>query len=207
MKEYQEKNKDSLSEAIAGLPRHSPPADLWVGIETRLEQQHNLQTALAGLPRHQPPVSVWEQVERELDSSRGRKQPRSYRILRKARPWVAAATLCGLAFGAWWFLEAETPARTSIAYSEEVQMRVSFTADWNDEQDQIAFVMEQVDQSPVADPREVKRLKSEYEELIDARNEVEDMLKRYGNDENLLKEVARIERERSQVIKELATWI
>lgn len=207
MEAYLEKNKDTLSKAIADLPGYTPPANIWMAIDASLERQESIQTALHNLPQHRPPTVVWDQIEQQLDAAKPQKRPFTYRMLRGARPWIAAATLCGLALGTWWYLEAEPPAITTIAYSEEVQMQASFAADWNDEEEQIAFVIQKAERSPVADPQEVKRLKSEYNELTDARAEVEDMLNRYGEDESLLKEVARIERQRSQVIRELATWI
>ncbi|PHN06389.1 hypothetical protein [Flavilitoribacter nigricans] len=205
MEEYLEKNKSILTEAIARLPVHRPPTLLWKEIEGQLEQRDNQQAALRNLPQHAAPPQVWEQIEQLLDQPQA--QPAVFRVLRGARPWIAAATLCGLALGTWWFLDTDVPAKTSIAYAEEQQIRAEFAVDWDDEAAQIAMVLEQVETSPVADPQAVQRLKLEFDELTDARTEVEDMLKRYGEDESLLKEVARIERERSQVIKELATWI
>lgn len=207
MEEYLEKNKATLSRAIAELPRYAPPSDAWRSIEKGLENEERMQNALRNLPQHAPPPAVWNEIEQQLDTPQTSKRPFPYRVLRGARPWIAAATLCGLALGTWWFMNAEPSEKMTIAVSEEVQMQVSFAADWNDEEEQIAFVIEKVEQSPIADPLEVRRLKSEYNELTDARAEVEDMLNRYGQDETLLKEVARIERQRSQVIKELANWI
>lgn len=207
MEEYPEKNKSTLSRAIAGLPVHDAPTQLWGEIERSLAGQERMQSALRNLQQHTPPPMVWENIEQALDGKAKPKRPFVYRMLRGSRAWVAAAALCGLAVGTWWIINAEPPTKTTFAYGEEIQMQVGFAEDWNNEEDQIAFVMDKVERSPIADPLEVKRLKNEFDELTDARAEVEDMLNRYGEDESLLKEVARIERQRSQVIMELATWI
>jgi hypothetical protein len=207
MKEYLEKNKDTLIKAVAGLPVYPPPSHVWAGIERGLEQQEHLQRALANLPQHAAPAAIWDNIEQALDKPQQRPRSSLYRALRAYRPWIAAASLCGLAIGGWWLVDSESAPTTTIAFAEEVQMRANFAIDWNDEEEEIATVIARVEQSPLADPQVVTRLKREYHELNDARSEVEEMLKRYGQDEHLLKEVARIERERSQVIKELATWI
>lgn len=207
MKEYLEKNKDTLRKAVAGLPVYQPPREVWEGINHGLEQHGYQQNALRNLPQHAAPSFVWENIEQALDVPPQSSRPFLFRALRTYRPLLAAASLFGLAFGVWWLVNLESPATTSVAFSEEIQMRADFALDWNDEEEEIATVIARVERSPLADPQVVKRLKLEYHELNDARSEVEEMLKRYGQDENLLKEVARIERERSQVIKELATWI
>lgn len=207
MKEYVEKNKDTLNEAIADLPTYQPPQYAWEGIERSLDRLGNMQQALLHLPQHAAPSNIWKNIEQALDAPQQLPRPTVHRTLSRLKPWIAAATLCGLALGAWWFMDNEQASKTTIAYSEEVQMQINFAMDWEEEDETIEAVMTQAEQSPVADPQVIKRLKLEYHELNDARTEVEEMLKRYGQDDQLLKEVARIERERSQVIKELATWI
>lgn len=207
MKAYFEKNKETLAGAIADLPAYTAPDHIWDKLESSLENQERFRSALEQLPEHRPPPAVWENIDQALDVPVPGKHPFRYRLLQGTRSRIAAAILCGLAIGLWWFLNTEAPAKTSIVHSVEIQARVNFNEDWHDEESQIAAVMAQVERSAVANPQMVKRLKLEYTELTDARSEVEAMMERYGQDEGLLKEVARIERERSKVIKELAAWI
>lgn len=207
MESYQEKNKMTLREGIGALPAYSPPAELWDTIEAQLEGRENLQQAINELPQYTPPVRVWEQLETSLDQQTAPAATMrslsgwSYR-------WAAAAAVAGiLTVGAWLFLRTDAPAMTSIVYSEETFTAPPIDTDWEAEENSFALVLQQVDQSPVADPGTVHRLKLEYHELTDAREEVEQMMHRYGEDIDLLQEIARIERERSKVIKELASWI
>jgi hypothetical protein len=209
MDRYQEKNRKTLIEGVRSLPLHSPPPGLWNNIETQLDNRMRFQQAIDDLPQYAPPSRVWEQLEAALDQpAAGSKSLRIRRLISKPYRWAAvAAVACGLIAGVWLLFPADPAPLTSIVYSEETLTAPPVSSDWNTEESSFALVLQQVDQSPVADANTVQRLKLEYHELTDARQEVEDMMQRYGKDADLLKEVARIERERTKVIKELAAWI
>lgn len=205
MEEYRENNKETLARGLQKLSRYEAPAAVWSELASKLDQQKVMRTALAELPQYPAPAGVWEELEQRLEQTRPRNPIR--RLRNNTRVWAAAAALTGIVLCAWWLTKAESPARTTIVYAVETQLQLPVAEDWKAEDDIFEMILQRVDHSPVADDEIVNRLKMEFEELTTARTEVETMLQRYGQDEGLLKEVARIERERSDVIKELATWI
>lgn len=204
MKGFQEKNRKALIKGIQSLPEYEAPTYLWADIASGLDQEKKMHTALKELPQYSAPEKVWKGIANVLDRSA---RPGIYRYVNRSARWAAAAVISGLLICSWWLIHRESSATTTFAYSEEIQMQSSIAEDWNTEDQTMSLVIQQATQSPIADPETVNRLKTEYQELTEARLEVEVMLEKYGKDEYLLKEVARIERERSQVIKELATWI
>lgn len=204
---YQEKNRDALVKGIRALPSYAPQEGLWDSIESKLEGQARFVLAVQELPQYTPPASVWQQLEADLEQKATPSRP-IRRLWGKAYRWTAAAAVAGiLVLCARLFISTDQPARTSFYYTEETLTAPSVENDWNAEQSSFTLVLQQVDRSTVADPNTVQRLKLEYYELTDAREEVEQMMQRYGEDVDLLQEIARIERERTKVIKELATWI
>ncbi|MCB0634696.1 MAG: hypothetical protein R2824_06640 [Saprospiraceae bacterium] len=208
MENYQEKNREVLLEGIRSLPKYEPPIDLWNAIEIQLENREHYQRAINTLPQYSAPTKVWEQLEIALDKANPQSRSTPIRRLFSRRyQWAAAAVAGGLIICAWLLFQADPAATTSIVYSEERLTAPPVEMDWGNEESSFAMVLQQVDQSPVADPHTIQRLKMEYHELTDAREEVAQMIQRYGEDADMLKEIARIERERSKVIKELAAWI
>jgi len=205
MADYQEKNRKTLLKAVQFLPDYPAPKQIWDRIEPQLEQQDRLHTAVRELPRYNAPRKVWEQIEKTLD--RQPRRPAIYRRILRVSSWGVAAMVAGLACCIWWIVSSEPAAVTTIAYTQEVLAAPAADADWQAEDQTFEMVIQQINSSPILEEGAVKRLKLEYTELTDARKEVEGMLGRYGNDTSLLQEIARIERERSRVIKQLATWI
>lgn len=190
------------------LPTYQPPARLWPEIQAQLEEKTALQAAIRELPRYAAPAKVWPRIVQALEEKR--KAPSgSIRLLNRriARPLAAAAAMVGVAFLAWWWAGAGPKETVSFAYAEVEMTAPDTSEDWNAEDVDFDRVLQQVDRSPVADRVTVERLKLELDELSEAREEVAAMLQRYGSDQKLLKEAARIERVRSKVIKELAAWI
>lgn len=207
MKRYIEKNRQTLKKAVGQLPEYAAPERLWSEIAAGLDQQQEWRAAIRQLPVYSPPDRIWDQIDRELN--RHSQKTSLVRRLR-ALPYrqLAAAVVTGLLIAGWWSVaRVDEPVKTSISYSEEVQMPSATVSDWGEDDQVMSMVMQEADQSPIAERDIIQRLKSEFRELTDARTEVEEMLKRYGRNEDLLREIARIERARSLVVKELAASI
>lgn len=207
MEAYREINQETLRHSIQQLPQYQAPPSLWNRIEGNLDGQVSLKKAIEELPVYAPPAQLWAQIEQALDRPQQSKDTGVYRLSGRIRWWAAAAALVGIAAFGWWLVAADAAEVTTFAYSEELQTAPPVDPDWNEEDQIIQEVLQRAGTSAVADQQVVSQLKSEVNELDDARAEIMDMMKRYGEDEQLLKEVARIERARSKVAKQLAVLI
>ena len=71
----EEKNRDTLRQAIRQMRSYDPPAMRWSAIEKGLDEEPEgeelvLQEAVSGLPTHSPPAEVWNQLARQLDAKK-----------------------------------------------------------------------------------------------------------------------------------------
>ncbi|MBL7791261.1 MAG: hypothetical protein JNK77_02970 [Saprospiraceae bacterium] len=197
----EERNKQTLKEALAQLPQYRPDEALWQRIEGQLAEAP-LREALQKLPLRQPSEDVWQGIEKQL----GRKgQVRSLQLAR----WVAAAAvLCGIGFAMHWLL-GDTPARVTTAYAQE-QAQWPVTLPPADAGDEEAFqeIPRMLMTSVVGSAREeIAGLQSNLDELNEAVNETQAMIKRYGADGPLLQQIVELERERTLVIKQMAALL
>ena len=58
---------------LKNLPVHTPPEDMWEGIENRLDNgiaSEHFRAQLAGLPVHEPPYGLWASIEKGIASRR-----------------------------------------------------------------------------------------------------------------------------------------
>lgn len=200
---YRESNRAKLRQALRSLPTYQPPAELWTRIEAQLTQQQEWQARLRELPSHRPPDGIWEAIEHQLH----RPEPRIERILRLGRRfWPAAAIITGLCCCIWWLTKEPYP-KISLRVGTEWHTAPEIPAEDDNVDMTFATLLAEAQQSPVSESALVQRLQREYEELSQAQEEVRTMLQRYGKAADLLKTWARLERERSQVIKQLAQLI
>lgn len=200
-----EKNRNSLKQALQQLPAYTPPADAWANIADKLDasteaDETSLAEAVRHLPAHTPPPGVWNALARHLDDERGA----NIRRMRTRRQWMAAAATVALVVGAAWWVFREPPPKISIQYAQETMQHFEMDIDWDED----AGTFEQLDQqlSSINNPT-VNKLKVEYEELTLARKDVESMLKSYGQDPQLIRKMADIERERTDIYRQLIAMI
>lgn len=71
-------------------------------------------------------------------------------------------------------------------------------ADWNDEEDSFQHIMDQL--ANIDDPK-LNTLRAELEDLTKAKQEVEQMLREYGQDNRVIRQLVEIETQRSQVYR------
>lgn len=196
-----EHHHSTLTQALRSLPSYEPPARVWDSLEQQLTGQQHLQDQLCQLPTYQPPTRVWDAIENELQQSAKPQQV----IGRRRRFWPAAALLAGLCLGLWWLSQPST-THTRIEYSTAWQTVALPATDTGDTDATFTSLLAAAERSPVSDRAAVQQLRQEYEEITAARREVQTILQRYGTAEDLLKTLARLERERAQIIKKLARW-
>ncbi len=198
-----EKNKNTLNEALRRLPRYEPATDLWSQIENRVEadrQQNKLQKALRTLPGYEPPDQTWEGIEKRL--MRGRRR----QLWRRAVSIAAVLGALAVALGRLYYAQA-SPASVTVSYHRE-EAPATPAIDWEADADAIALIQREYARQPAfaAAPNHYQLLE-ELEELEAARNELADAVARYGADSHLLREIHRIEQQRTDILEEMAAQI
>jgi hypothetical protein len=194
-----------LAEAVRQLPTYVPPADVWGNIVNQLDapaqaDETPLVEAVRQLPAHTPPPSVWNTLTRHLDEERGA----TIRRMRTRRQWMAAAATVALVVSTAWWVFREPPPKISIQYAQETMQQFQMDIDWDED----TGIFDHLDQqlASINNPT-VNKLKVEYEELTLARKDVESMLKSYGQDPQLIRKMADIERERTDIYRQLIAMI
>lgn len=216
MKELNYKN---LREALDALPEYAPPAAVWEALDETLELESVLVKNIDRLPEYAPPSEIWTQIEATLpqapvansrkpfDTVAGSNITGLRRLLAPA-VWRYAAALA-LLLAAWWFFgpntQTETPTIVTTQESVDEQL-LSANAESEDEAFQLVQDLCRV-QTPVCEQPEFKTLKTELEELTEAKTELRAALGSYGNDPELHAQLARIERERSELLRQMMSMI
>lgn len=201
-----EQNYQTLTDAIRRLPSYEPPVELWNAINRSLTSQETLETAIEQLPTYAPPSAVWERIAEQLE------QPANAKVRRLLPVWwsAAAAALIVLSFGIyWWNVQLSEPGeQVQMVYSQTEQPTNILKADWDDDETVMQEVVDAFAQkaSFIQNP-ENQSLLSEWKELNEAKTEAKIMMKKYGKDAQLVRQIAEIERQRSSVVKQMATEI
>jgi hypothetical protein len=196
-----EHNRDSLKKALQQLRSYDPPAHNWARIGKSLSQpvaqdEQVLQDAVHQLSAYTPPTKVWNHLSKELDEVRTHKHSRVVRR-RQILQWAAALAL--LLSTTYIAMREPGPSVTTI-YGEETVLQFTPDIDWDGEQALFAQLEEQLEN--IDDPF-LNRLRFEYEELSEAYESVTAMLKSYGHDPQLIRQMADIERERSDIYRQI----
>lgn len=200
-----EHNRKTLEEALGRLPSCRPPEGLWGRIESELVREENeepLRSALEQLPAYSPPSSVWEAVEAGLE-----REGRPPRIRRLA--WLAAAASVA-ALVAWvvFYLSAEPGIKPVYTYETEEAAPGMFANNWDADEAALRAVVEQFSRDPWAKTHNQHgRMLEDWQELEEARAEVKEIMELYGKDARLVRQMGEIERERSRLVKAMATGI
>ncbi len=199
-----EHNKDKLKEALQQMRSFSPPDGLWekisAGMEESSEDQQVLNEAVDRLPGYTPPVSVWNRLTRVLDQDADQ---RKLRVLRR-RQVLAWAAVVALLISATAWLWYEPGPKVSLQYAQETVQEFKAAQDWNADEPTFAKLEEVL--AEVNDPT-INKLRLEYEELSTAHQDVEAMLVSYGQDPQLIRQMAEIERERTDIYRQIIEQI
>lgn len=199
-----EEQKASLKQAIAALPSHEVPSFVWDEIALQLDDDLKDRLMVETIPQlatYGAPKFVWDQIEKKLD------QPRSSKLI-ALNNWRTLASIAAsllilitLAYQLW--PNSEPPA-SYTAYTEPVDQYL-LEADWDADEATFAQVVKMHDDySKTFKDRESIGLKAELQELNEARKELKTALDLYGNDHELIRQLAALERDRTQVIKKMA---
>lgn len=197
-----EHNRESLKKALEQLQSYDPPTGSWDQIQSKLSEETSeqeeevLREAVQHLPAYTPPVSVWNKLTKQLDGDR---QVRHLRVVRRRQvlQWAAAVVLLVLSA---YFVIREPGPNVKLLYDEVVVQAFEPAVDWNGEENIFAQLEQQLGQ--VNNP-DLNQLRFEYEELSTAHQDVAAILKSYGRDPQLIRQMADIERERSDIYRRI----
>ena len=207
-----ELNHNTLHEALQALPTYEPPLALWDDIELALDSEDALAESVQALPQYEPPDAVWQHLEAQLEAAEPRKAVRLEPLLRplQQRQWWAAAATIALLVVAWWLLRPTASEGELVAVQitqETVNTEVQAAAQEAEDEgfDLVATLCES--KAPVCEEPDFKLLKSELDDLTLAKNDLRTALGQYGDDPDMAAQLVQIERERSEVLRQMMQMI
>ncbi len=181
------------------LPTYEPPEKIWENIEASLDQPASLHEVIGELPEYSPPEDLWNDIQLELIINH---QPRSRSIF--AWRAVAAVLLVGVAICLSWWLWFHDDATIKYTYSEEVIEELHLQEFAETDAESFQLVHQWCEQHPwLCNTHEFRVLKQELEDLKTAKTKLMKAMGNYSDDPDLLTLLSRIERERSEVLKQI----
>ncbi|MBU6341792.1 MAG: hypothetical protein KGS48_09885 [Bacteroidetes bacterium] len=197
----EEQNRQQLQDALSQLPQYEPPAHIWNELENALETRERL----TQLPDYQAPDAVWTNIETRLP----RITPKSgaTRRLRFLQLAVAALWIGVIGITAWWMFEIPDQDQT-IAQTQEIADPNLFETVQAPEDSAFAIVDKLCENRISAcETPAFSALKSELEELSDAKERLRSALGNFNDDPALTEQLVRIELERSAILKQMMQLI
>ncbi len=178
--------------------KYLPPKDLWSKIEFDLDYQYTIKPLLDQLPERTAPTHIWGDIEKNIPSDR-------IRLFNKK--WVAqtvAATVIlavGFGLGSWF---TNKPSNTpQLGYSQ-----VKTISYLEEDQESINEVFDEYVKKCKYYPNEHScSLVNDFTDLVSAKAELESIIKRMGNSDNIMKQLRRIELEKTRIIRNMAQRI
>jgi hypothetical protein len=203
---FEEKNRETLKRSIDKLTAFEPPQLVWDNINEQLDKdvkEKALHEAIEALPSFNPPDQIWAGIEKELVTP---SKPKVYWLsIRTLTAAASVALLLGI--GAWYFMK-EDPAKVEIVFSEVVVEDESIVEDWDEDEADFQAVLAMYQETNQNENNSgYQDLELELEELNMAKEEVKLAIETFGSDADLIKQLSEIERQRNEVVKEMATYI
>lgn len=179
--------------------KYLPPTDLWNKIETDLDYESFVKPLLKSLPEHKAPKEIWGHIDMELS---GKRQER-FKIYNLVNKIAAAIILLALGFGLgrWFQFKSESSNKfltpTGLTLSGE-----------NSDQYDMESVMNQYSRVCKFYPEENPcSLATDLSDLELAKMELENIIRKMGNSDNITRQLRRIELEKSRIIRNMAKRI
>ena len=200
-------NEHILKQAIANLPTYEAPTFIWDRIEGQLQIDHQddlIQDASKRLVPLEAPSFIWNKIESELEQ---KAIPKGKLIPLWGRWAVAASVLLAMTY----FISTQDWKKdVAVSYTEHTEPLDSYLLqnDWDADEVAFAEVIKLHDSYlQVFNDNESKQLKVELEELEEDRKELKDAIDLYGSDHELIRQLANLERDRTELIKKMANKI
>lgn len=192
-----EKNHDKLRDALNGLPSYDAPGSAWDAIDAGLTP-----TLADKLPSYQPAAGVWNAISREMEqaevvaSQQSDAKQRRLPLRKLAGIAAAVALLVTVGLG---LNSIDRPAKVTVAYHQEVAPAMTI-ADWEEDEESFTNALAVIEQRN--EPR-LNALGQELLELTEAKEEAKAMLVAYGDDASVIRQLAEIERDRSDIYRQI----
>ena len=215
-------NPDTLQSAIVDLPQYKAPQATWEHILPTLESEEDavLKSAIAKLPQYNAPTHIWDSIVQNLDNVQQNVTDNRYLSVRKSTVYRFAAAAVMLGFiltSALWYIQNLPEANTSVVAYQETTKTTTEQSVPISEPIKIAAVenenkVEKVNkfcekQAIVCEQPDFQNLKSQLEELTEAKKELQNAIGEFNTDENLVAQLSDIEEERGEILKKLMTKI
>lgn len=193
-----ERNKPTLRDALDRLPQHLPPPATWDDIADALPPP------LAGkLPVYAPNATVWNAISRRMeaeDEAAGRHRAARLRRLPLRRLLGAAAAAVAVLLVAVFALRSpDHRQQVTVAYHQEATP-APFVDDSGLDDGSFDRAIAAVE---ARNEPGLNSLRHELDELTAARQEVKAMLASYGDDPAVIRQLAEIERDRSDIYRRI----
>lgn len=179
--------------------KYLPPSNLWDKIETDLDYEASIKPLLSTLPVYEAPDEVWSDIESNLPN----KKRVGFKYVNFLKQMAAAFILLAMGFGLGrWF---ELNPENSNFNIPTNNMSLS-----NEKQDQyfMESVMDQYSRVCKFYPEENPcSLVTDLSDLELAKMELENIIRKMGNSDNIERQLRRIELEKSRIIRNMAQRI
>lgn len=209
----EETNKRTLIESLSALPEYNPLEGLWDSIDERLNDELGAPYSrqdLRELPTHVPADELWGRIEGKLENRGGRIIPM------KMRRVLSIAASFALLFAAafWVFNQNEISGKpgvgedASISYSTEVVDDMLLIEDWNEDESAFEeFKLLCEAKKYVCEHPEFQILKTDLDELTEAKEAIQEAIGAYGTDPDLVIQIKEIELERTDLLKKMMVML
>jgi hypothetical protein len=198
-----ELNQNTLRAALERLPEYEPSDALWAALEGGLDADEEIGAQAHALPQYEPPDHVWARLEEGLAEMPARPALRPSFVRRYA---LAAAAAVALLLGAWWWLGGPTAEQIAVTQQTLDQTAVAAIAEPEDP----AFALVEGlcrERMPICQNPDFKYLKTELDELTNAKQALRQALGTYSDDPELTAQLVRIEQERSALLRQMVAMI
>lgn len=178
--------------------KYLPPKDLWSKIEFDLDYQNNIKPLLEQLPEQIAPPHIWSEIEKNIPSAR-------MRLIKKK--WVvqtvAATVLLAIGFGLGSWFNNKPLNTPQLGYTQ-----VKTITYLEEDQKSINEVLDEYVKKCKYYPNENScSLVNDFTDLVSAKAELENIIKRMGNSDNIMQQLRRIELEKTRIIRNMAQRI
>ena len=188
------------------LPQYKAPEHIWENIQKDLDEPEvsiPLKEGIGKLPAFKAPDSVWAKLEKELDKGKTIPMRPVY-----SQWWgAAAAVLLLVGFFGWFFSQQKPDGQEQFAQWEEV-IEEDWQLDQNNDEDAFALVTAFCKQKQyVCETPEFQNLKAELDELNLACDALKEAIGQYNDEPGMIAQLTEIEMERTQVLKQIMTYL
>ncbi len=203
-----EQNSTALRRAIEALPSYQPSEGLWESIEQELdmEAEQSEQLPVPRLPDHHPPTFVWRNIEQALDHVEAEEGHIPLRSKLRWKNAVRTAAVALLLITAWLVLKERS--KEKISYTATTVEAIPILVSTHEDEPMIRMVRQAFEESPLArQQQQFESLINELKELDQAREYLLNTMNQYGHDVQMIKELAEIERARTDVVMKMSRFI